>query len=111
MILGFITISVLAAAGDSIINIIGNTYENTLKCFMIQCMNKCIFINPELVLISKISEYPTIFLMDFTMYITVSSLGVLIGALFIPSQQNFKNYNSTKSVADFSDRIGYYTFY
>ena len=27
--------------------------KNTLKCFMIQCMNKCIFINPELVLAQK----------------------------------------------------------
>ena len=35
LILGFITISVLAAAGDSIINIIGNTYEKHTKMFQI----------------------------------------------------------------------------
>ena len=69
LILGFITISVLAAAGDSIINIIGNTYEKHTKMFQIHS-----FIDVNLL-------YPTIFLMDFTMYITVSSLGVLIGAL------------------------------
>ena len=55
LILGFITISVLAAAGDSIIMNTLHIYiwKNTLKCFMIQCMNKCIFINPELVLAQK----------------------------------------------------------
>lgn len=81
LILGFITISVLAAAGDSIINIIGNTYEKHTKMFYDSMYEQMYLYQSGTSISPKISEYPTIFLMDFTMYITVSSLGVLIGAL------------------------------
>ena len=81
LILGFITISVLAAAGDSIINIICNTYEKHTKMFYDSMYEQMYLYQSGTSISPKISEYPTIFLMDFTMYITVSSLGVLIGAL------------------------------
>ena len=65
LILGFITISVLAAAGDSIINIIGNTYEKHTKMFYDSMYEQMYLYQSGTSISPKISEYPTIFLIGY----------------------------------------------
>lgn len=84
LILSFVTISVIAAAGDTILNIIGNAYEKHVEMSFDSLYEQTYFKQFGLVsgsIVPKISEYPAIFLMDFTLYIAVSALGTMIGAI------------------------------
>lgn len=84
-ILTFITISIIASAGDVVINLLGNTYEK--NCNMVydsmyeQFFMKGIY-DDNVMVTPALSEYFKIFLLDSVMYITVSTIGLAVSVIY-----------------------------
>lgn len=83
-ILTFITISIIASAGDVVINLLGNTYEK--NCDMIyDSMYEQFFMsgfNDENVINTPaLSDYPKMFICDVIFYITASTIGLTISVI------------------------------
>ena len=80
----FITISLIAACGDILINVLGNTYEKNYN-MMYDSMYEQMFMrefNDEWIInIPVLSDYPKMFMLNFAMYITMSVFGFLINAV------------------------------
>lgn len=83
-ILTFITISFIAAAGDTLINVLGNTYEKNCD-MMYDSIYEQFFISgfydENIINTPALSDYPKIFLLDFSVYTTISILGLTISAI------------------------------
>lgn len=83
-ILTFITISLLASAGDVVINLLGNTYEkhcNMVYDSMYEQFFMKGFFEENVIVTPALSEYFKIFLFDFIVYITVSTIGLTVSVI------------------------------
>lgn len=84
-ILTFFTISVIASAGDVVINLLGNTYEKNFN-MVYDSMYEQIFMkgwfDDNVVVTPALSEYFKIFLLDSVVYFTVSIIGLAVGIIY-----------------------------
>ena len=83
-ILTFITISLIASAGDVVINLLGNTYEkhcNMIYDSMYEQFFMKGFYDENVIVTPALSDYFKIFIFDFIVYITVSTIGLTISVI------------------------------
>lgn len=75
-VLALLTVSFAAAIGDVIFDVVGNLFQNN-NVFIYNSFYEQLFG----ISIPVISDYPKIFLFDFSLLVTFNSLGLLLGGI------------------------------